>query len=362
MIKVLLIQEVISNYRVPVYNLIAENFDFTLLYSDGNVPDGVQFPIIKHEALKKGPFKFFKQGFSKIIKQYDVVIFLFNPMEASIVWEILKNKVTRHRKFIPWGIGVPASYNVKYDDPSKKLSHFLTRKIINLSDAVVFYSDYPANKYAKLGVDKQKMFVAHNTVSIYPIDEGAANQIEKNCFLFVGSLYKQKGVGVLLDAYECALASNPNLIPLFIVGGGAEYNDLNNYIKEKHLDHKVVLTGPIYDEKVLSSYFLKARACISPNQAGLSVQKSLGYGVPFVTKEDAITGGERFDIINNETGIMYSNDSQLSDILLDINNNCSKFERMGKKGRIFYANNRTVKQMAQGVIDAINYALTTGNN
>lgn len=350
--KVLLIQEVISNYRVPVYNIIARSCDLTILYTKGNVPDGVEFPVLHHNSFSIGPLKFFSRGFSKILKNYDIIIFLFNPLELSILFRILRNKFFGRWKFIPWGIGVPASYNVKYDDPSKKMNLFLTKLYIQLSDAVVFYSDYPVKKYSQMRISKDKLFVAHNTVAIYPGDNIIGDCV-KDCFLFVGSLYRQKGIGVLLEAYQKAYAQTKHLLPLVIIGGGGEYESIKQWIINHHLENNITLKGAIYDERDLSSFFGRARVCVSPNQAGLSVQKSFGYGVPFVTRKDAITGGEIFDIVDNSTGLLYEKDIDLVDILLDINRNPKRYEEMGKNCKNFYNNYRTVEIMAQGVIDAI---------
>lgn len=355
MVKILLIQDVISNYRVPVYNIIAKQFDLTVLYSNGKVPDGIEFDTIYAETYKKGPFTIFRKNLSNILKGFDVIIFPYDPMQVSILFAMFKAKIVKKQKFISWGIGVPASYNVKYDSPRKtsKLCYFLAK----LCDASVFYSDYPKNKYAAMGVSREKMFVAHNTVEIYPYDEDLSAYTSKDIFLFVGSLYKQKGLGVLLEAYITALRQDSEIPSLYIIGGGTEYDEIASFISENQLEQKVILKGPIYNEQVLSTYFLRARACISPNQAGLSVQKSMGYGVPFVTKKDAITGGEIFDIENNIRGVLYQDDSQLVDILLDINNNPQKYLKMGRNGKMFYRKNRTIQIMAQGVIDAVNYVI-----
>ena len=71
-----------------------------------------------------------------------------------------------------------------------------------------------------------------------------------------------------------------------------------------HMRNNICLTGAIYDEEKLLELFKKAIICISPNQAGLSVQKSMGYGVPFVTSREAFTGGEIFDITDEDSDLI----------------------------------------------------------
>ena len=115
------------------------------------------------------------------------------------------------------------------------------------------------------------------------------------------------------------------------------------------------MLGKIFDEQHLCSYFSRSLACISPGQAGLSVLKSMGYGVPFITKKDAITGGEIFNIKNGENGIIYQKDDELTDIILEIGEHRQKFLNMGKNAKEYYDKFRTPEHMAQGISGAIEY-------
>lgn len=350
--KVLLIQNTISNYRVPVYNLLAEKYYLDAICSYGSIPEDAKFKITTISTHNLWKFTVHNKSLYKIAQNYDVVLGLFSPTWVSISSLLLR--AGRKYKFIPWGIGVPASYSVHYDDTRKSTK--LTEWMIKKSDAVLFYSDYPVRKYSNMGYDKRKMFVAHNTVKVLPADNYLMR--ERNSILFIGTLYKSKGIMTLLESYKKVVERGIQNPPyLRIVGGGDEYDSIKDWIYQNNLTDLIKLEGAIYDEKVIRDYFSEAIACISPGQAGLSVQKSMGYGVPFVTNENAYTGGERLDIEDGYNGVLYKDESELLDVLVDICTEKEKYTAMGKKAYEFYKKNRTIEMMANGASQAIEFAL-----
>ena len=66
---------------------------------------------------------------------------------------------------------------------------------------------------------------------------------------------------------------------LHIVGDGEERQFVELFICERHLEDKDIMHGAVFDEKSLAEKFSKVLSCISPTQGGLSVPKSMGYGV-----------------------------------------------------------------------------------
>lgn len=132
-------------------------------------------------------------------------------------------------------------------------------------------------------LDMDKVFVAPNTTLVKKID--IENKTKKD-FLFVGTLYKGKGLEVLLDSYKKAIDNFNHQIPkLRIVGEGEMRPFIEDFIRKNKLENNISLEGAIFDENVLAEQFKKAILCFSPLQAGLSVPKSMGYGVPFVTQK-----------------------------------------------------------------------------
>ena len=112
----------------------------------------------------------------------------------------------------------------------------------------------------------------------------------------------------MIDAYHTALAKSTksDFPKLMIVGSGSEEHTLKLKVCEYGLEDQIQFLGAIYKESELAKLFTESIICISPNQAGLSVLKSMGYGVPYVTHKDAITGGEILNIKNGENGIVYN--------------------------------------------------------
>ena len=84
----------------------------------------------------------------------------------------------------------------------------------------------------------------------------------------------------------------------------------------------------------------------------------MAYGVPFVTVENAITGGEIFNIENKKTGLILKNEYEIMDVILDCSKNSDTYYEMGITAREFYFKHRTMKQMVNVFDEAIQYALT----
>ncbi len=343
--RVLLLQDQIPHYRIPVFNMLNKEVDLTVVYSKGSVPDTAEFQTKKIEMIGFHGYKCYKASLRRLLKNFDTLIAPFDFGRMDVL-ALLKKK-QRKIDIILWGIGVPASYDVRYDSTSEYDHKWLS--LINAADRVLFYSDYPIQKYIKLGVSAEKMYVAQNTVLV--------NQTEfsetRNSFLFVGSLYKQKKIMELLEQYYEAYHEENSMPILNIIGEGEEFDRLQCYIDEKKLYGKVHLIGGIYDEEKLEKYFSSALLCISPDQAGLSVLKSMGYGVTFVTMKNAITGGEIFNIENDKTGILLNDLSELKGVMVDAVKNPEKYIKIGYNAYRHYHENRAVSNMVKGFIDAI---------
>lgn len=350
--KVLILQGVIANYRIATFNIIAKQFDLTVGYYDKDQSvEYCNFKKVKLESYNVGPFTCVK-SLRKYCRQFDVVIFMDDLHALSYC---LLPFGPRKYKAISWGFGIRASYTRLYDVNRRHTFLDWVSQIVNaVCDADIFYMEKAKEFWKDTSFDLSKVFVAPNTTAVASID--IEPSMKKN-LLFVGTLYEKKGIKVLLQAYVKALHKVEKIPQLHIVGDGADASRLKQFVADNNLSERVIFHGAIYDEKELSTHFQRALLCISPHQAGLSVAKSMGYGVPFVTYKEAITGGERYHITHGENGILYENDSDLVDIIIESSKNLDQYVEMGKRAKFYYDNNATPKHMAQGAIDAINFVL-----
>jgi len=349
--KVLLLYNYLFHYRIPIFKLLADKCDLTVAFCMGsNINEDVNFKIIKLPYIKYKRFVIHSRNIFKLCQDFDVVI-----IYADIAWlnySILPFHRNKKFKTIFWSIGVSASYDKAYDSITKwdKVRDFIFKK----ADALVFYSDYPIKKYIDRGYCKEKLFVAPNTVEVY---NNKPTTQHRDSILFIGSLYMQKGLLLLLESYRAAFLIDPHVINLNIIGGGEELDKIKDWINRNNLSEKIILHGAIFDSIRKAEIFQRSIACISPNQAGLSVLESMGYAVPFVTHKDAITGGERLNIINNENGLLLNNMDQLTNVILDISVNPKAFIQMGINAQNHYLRCRKPMDMANGLWKAIQYVL-----
>ena len=349
-LKVIILYNKLFHYRIPIWNELAKMCALTVAYSegDGKIPENleVDFKTIYLPAKRFKILVLQKNNIRKLCRNYDVVIAYGNIswLKYSTLPWFNKTPVIYH------AIGVSASYTKGFDEHKEwdRIRNFFYSK----ADALAFYTDYPISKYEALGIPKEKMFVAPNTVAVAPVKE----VVKKDTLLVIGTLYREKGIQALLDVYK-ELRPTCNLPMLNIIGKGPDYDVIKQWINDNGMQDLIILRGAIYDIDEKAKYFAKALACISPKQAGLTVLESMGYGVPFISSRKAITGGELLNVHNEIDGVVMESEAELTGIVKDIANNPDKYIEMGKKAKEFYDNNRTPWHMAKGFWDAIQYVI-----
>ncbi len=341
--KVLILQNTILHYRKSLYNELSKLYDVTVLHSGKNaVTEDDKFVEIIKNKKKIGPF-YIQEGVLSEVKNnsYDVIISMFDlHWVNNILAMYLHNK---NSKFIWWGTWFSKNYI------GNKIKLYLT----NQNYSSIFYTKEAKESFVKSGVAPQKLFVANNTFDIGKRSKCYENK-SKNSILFVGSLDKRKQNDVLINAFYNIKDKIPLATTLIIIGEGEEKENLQFLVNKLDLNKRVIFAGKITDTNELLNFYSQAIVSVSFGQAGLSVLQSLGFGVPFITKKNAVSGGEKTNIIHGTNGFFCEdNINSLESYILEL---CLKIDfarKLGNQAYTYYSRFCTIANMAQGFSDAI---------
>lgn len=144
---------------------------------------------------------------------------------------------------------------------------------------------------------------------------------DKFTFISVGHLMKNKGQMILLEAFRETFYLNEE-VRLMICGDGADFIQLNDYIKRYNLSHKVNLYGEIEPEELVKLYH-QADCLVSSSYKetfGVVIIEAMACGLPVIATK---SGGPE-DILNVNNGILIDTGS-VSDLA-----NAMRFVYMNK--------------------------------
>ncbi|MFN4219417.1 MAG: glycosyltransferase, partial [bacterium] len=147
------------------------------------------------------------------------------------------------------------------------IPRFISSYLLDLLEKRVFKSmDYVfvANDYVKKVA--QEKFSLNGKVLVKPLplnpvffkakyieDESNKNLIEKNYFLYVGRLGKEKNIYFLIDVFY-EILNIRNDFYLYLVGGGPEKEKLVEYIRNKGIEDKILFLGYLPQEDIIELY------------------------------------------------------------------------------------------------------------
>ena len=343
--RVGIIQRVLPHYRIPFFDLLAEQCQegLSLFAGQGRASESIS----EGKELKKADFfrarnlhffsgsayLCFQLGLEKWLAQWnpDVLIIEANPRyissRAAIRW--MKN---RRRPIVAWGLGSSAS-SMRGDTNRMRLR----KNFLSSFDAIIAYSQIGAESYANLGINPNIISVAPNSViskrpSSMPKRIRAKNASPS--ILFVGRLQARKGLDRLIRA--CAALPATLQARLEIVGEGPERQALTRLANDIY--PSTIFHGALYDQD-LEKRFIAADIFVLPGTGGLAIQQAMSFGLPIIAGEG---DGTQEDLVGDDNGwtLKSFEVKELSDVLskalMDQNKLREKGESSYKKVRSGY--------------------------
>jgi glycosyltransferase involved in cell wall biosynthesis len=345
--KLALQQRVLPAYRVPFFDLLASACDGGLSLFTG-LPREVEGIVVARElqiakyTLGKNIHLFggsfyscYQRGLMNWLKAEnpDALIIEANPRYLStpsaIKW------MHQHKKpVIGWGLGAG-------------VGGVVWKRFVSQFDAMISYSQRGADEYAALGFPREKIFVAHNSVSPAPMEEPDRRPptVDRVTVLFVGRLQARKRVDFLLRA--CAEIQNVRLI---IVGDGPERDALEALAKEIY--PPAVFVGSKHGAEI-KAHFAEADLFVLPGTGGLAVQEAMSHALPVIVAQG---DGTQDDLVRKENGWQIPPDdygalvSTMKDALSDV----ARLRRMGEESYRIVKEEINIERMVDVFVTALN--------
>ncbi len=203
--------------------------------------------------------------------------------------------------------------------------YYRVKKVYNKKISwIVVPSNFYKQKMIEDGIEEKHITAIHNFVDL---DEYNLELQDEGFALYIGRLSKEKGILNLIEAFSSIEGRK-----LFIAGDGPEKQRIENIIKERHIENRIVLLGYLKQEKV-KEYICKARFVVVPSiwyeNCPYSVMETLAIGKPVIGANIAGIPELVNDKIN---GLLYKYDS---------------ISELEAKMKILYENPKLAKQYGE---------------
>jgi glycosyltransferase involved in cell wall biosynthesis len=372
--KILLIQRIFSSYRKPIFDRLARDYDFLFLHSKNN--SGIKqlqtdySKIIKSIKYGKKETNVILCYFVKLFKfKPDIVIHEFNPSILSL-YLLFFLRFFMGFKIILWGHGYNQS---KYFNPKGDLSSYIRLKLIELSDAVIFYGE-KAKKEISNFVNEDKLFIAYNSLDTVTLSEIFNNLKSHNRdkmkeeigfskkinIIFVGRMLQSKILPNKFIEIIQLLNQKLNDLEFHFIGDGEEYKNLKRKVNELKINN-VKFYGAIYDDVLIGKYLYCSELLLNPGYLGLSVNHAFAFEIPVFsfakTEKGPFHSPEVEYVIDKKTGFLIDglDTKKMCDAIIDYLGNNELREKIRENISELNKDKCNIVKMYNGFEDAINY-------
>jgi glycosyltransferase involved in cell wall biosynthesis len=342
---IVFLQNKLLHYRKPFYNALSKHHQVVVIHS-GNASCGPtdNFKEIVVPVQKIGPFLLQRDIHNHLLRlPVKAVIAMFdvrwlNTLKLMFYWD---KKVS----WIWWGL----------DEGGNSLALKAKLWIARRNNPIVFYTNSSLTRFANLGVGNGKLFLGNNTFHVPNRVQCYLNP-NKNKFINVGSLDWRKQNEVTIRTLKRVREKTGLDLQYILVGDGEARQQLEELISLERLEGKVLILSSVNDPAVLQTFYSEAIASISFGQAGLAVLQSMAYGVPFVTKENAISGGEKSNILTGYNSVFCDDDpNSLESVMIRLVREPTWARQLGEQAYNYYSQHCTIDNMINGFLQALEY-------
>ena len=371
--KAIILTEIISPYRIPPFNYLAEDEDIDLKVFFFAETESRRSWLVEKEKIQ---FNYQVLWGFQLGKAYQSAPVFLNPDVIYQLWKQQPDVIIcgGWHHFTHWLALVYAEITktplliwsestLKDERITSIIKHKLKSWIVNQADGYIIPGTAQKNYLLNLGAREDRIYMAPNAVDSAFFASQAQHYRQqkavwkeklgiKGCvILYLGRLIDEKGIPELLEAFT-KLSGNKQ-ITLVIVGDGSRSQYYHSYTQQHKLDN-VVFTG-FQPQSALPQYYGIADIFVFPTRSdtwGLVLNEAMAAGLPIVCSDAA--GAAPDLVVNGENGYLVpvGDVEKLSEKLQILVEDENLREKMGLHSQDIIAN-YTPQKMAQGLKEAI---------
>jgi glycosyltransferase involved in cell wall biosynthesis len=311
--KLVVVQPLLPHYSIAFFNRVVDMHPDVELVLLADIetrealnqyrPQDCHFTV-RHLPSVQRKGLIFRPGLMRLLRQEnaDVTVFNANPREVSQLCAMVMSRLL-DRRFTAWGmfhrIGGPRPFTSAF-----------YKLVGRLADRCLTYTRTGASNLVSLGVPKHKIGIVGTAIDErIPFAERAARTPEelavfrreqglegRHVVLQVVRLSRLKRPELLVQAAQILLRQRQDLL-FVLIGNGDMRQELEDMVAAQGLQQAFRFLGAVYDEAVLSRWYLSADVFVVPTCIGLSAHHAMSYGVPVVTDDSLDSQASEFDII-----------------------------------------------------------------
>ena len=358
--KVVLITNIPSPYRVPLWDELSKTTDFKTICIAANEKNRTWNIEMRSyiEFLKSYHFFFQKRDwalhfslpfalFYKLLR-YSPNVIIITGYDSFQYWEALLYAKLFRRKTIMWSGSTLLSSRSQNKIVNKVKKFFITS-----FDSYYTYGTKATEYIESFNVASDKIVTGTNTVDTKYYKTSTSsnhNDVEVINFLYVGQLIERKG---LKNTIEVFAKINKKNWKLNIVGTGEQEADLKVLVNRYGLNKKILFAGYKQKSEIIE-YYSKANVFLMPSYLevwGLVLNEALASGLFCLSSKYA---GATFDLIDNGKNGFIVDPKDIDDLATKINKTFTiKFNKIKIKDSFLVSYETEAKNIFKAIEKAI---------
>lgn len=313
--RICIIQAVLPLYAISFFNRMVELFpeiDLVVLADlkssemlNQHSMAQCSFRVVQLDNISLRGF-IFRPKIFRVLKEVgaDIIVFSGSTRDLSQLWAMAIYRVLG-KHFAAWGMFHRIGSARFISNAYYRLAGFLASKCLTytrVGGVNLLGLGVPKSKITIVGtaIDEKIPFELTQALTTQDIVEFKKQELidNKHVILQVVRLSRIKHPELLVLAAIELLKTRRDIV-FVLIGDGEMKEELSLMVESYGMRDNFRILGSIYDEKLLSRWFLCADVCVVPTFIGLSAHHAMAYGVPVVTDDSLDSQGSEFDILSN---------------------------------------------------------------